>query len=64
MSMLSVFETISLAPFCSKEEKAKLIKELNQESIHNFLRGDQLSLRESLSSEYKRFADAVDVVSF
>lgn len=65
MSILSAFEDLSLAPFCSPKEKDNFIKELpNQESKNNFLKGDQLSLRISLSSEYKRFADAVDVVSF
>jgi hypothetical protein len=66
MSILTAFEELSLTPFCSDKIKEDFIDNLpTTVSKINFLKGDQLSLRMSLSSKgHTKFADAIDVVAF
>jgi hypothetical protein len=66
MSIITAFEELSLTPFCSDKIKEDFSDNLPcAVSKINFLSGDQLSLRMSLSLKgCTKFADAVDVVVF
>ncbi len=66
MSILSAFEALSLIPFCSEEIKEDFLQNLPSDiSKESFVKGDQLTLRTSLSSfSCENFADAIDVVAF